>query len=378
MSPGLEGLRVALVGPSPPPHGGMANQTQLLARLLEGEGVRVERVSTNPPYRPAWIARIRGLRAVARLVPYAANLWRAAGRSDLVHIMASSGWSWHLYAAPAVWIAAARGTPAVVNYRGGGASSFFERAFWIVRPTLRRARAVAVPSAFLERIFRAHRIDISVVPNIVDLDMFRPEAETEGAQTRNPGAPKLVVARNLEPVYDVGTALRALARIRVKAPHAHLSVAGSGPERARLEALASELGLQGAVTFTGRLENHQMVGLYRDASVVLNPSLVDNMPISILEALACGVPVVSTNVGGIPDLVSDGMTALLVPPEDPDAMAAAAVSLLEDPARAEALRAAGLALAREYAWPRVRERWHAVYRSARGARVSTSPARSGS
>jgi L-malate glycosyltransferase len=152
----------------------------------------------------------------------------------------------------------------------------------------------------------------------------------------------------------------------VRSPRAHLSVAGSGPERARLEALASELGLQGAVTFTGRLENHEMVGLYRGASVVMNPSRVDNMPISILESLACGVPVVSTNVGGVPDLVSDGRTALLVPPEDPDAMAAAAISLLEDPKRADALRAAGLALAREYGWSRVRERWRDVYRAAMG------------
>src|SRR5262245_33840475 len=103
MTLGLEGLRVAIVGPSPPPHGGMANQTRLLGRLLEAEGVHVERVPTNPPYRPGWLARIRGLRAAARLIPYTAALWQAAGRSDLVHVMASSGWSWHLYAAPAVW-----------------------------------------------------------------------------------------------------------------------------------------------------------------------------------------------------------------------------------------------------------------------------------
>jgi len=221
----------------------------------------------------------------------------------------------------------------------------------------------------LERVFRGRGVATSVVPNVVDLEVFRPAGESDGARSATSDAPRLVVARNLEPVYDVATALRALARIRVKAPRAHMSVAGSGPERARLEALASELGLQGAVTFTGRLENHEMVGLYRGASVVLNPSRVDNMPISILEALACGVPVVSTNVGGIPDLVSDGRTALLVPPEDPEAMAAATVSLLEHRGRADTLRTAGLELARDYAWPRVRERWRDVYRAAVGRRA---------
>jgi glycosyltransferase involved in cell wall biosynthesis len=346
----------------------MANQTRQLARLLTEEGVQVELVPTNPPYRPAWIARMQGLRAIARLVPYLGSLWRAAGRNDLVHIMAASGWAWHLHAAPAVWIAAMRGKPAVVNYRGGGASAFFDQAFWIVRPTLRRATAIAVPSTFLERVFRARGIAPSVVPNIVDLELFRPA--NDGARAGDPQAPELVVARNLEPIYDVATALRAWARIRARSPRARLSVAGAGPERGRLEALAAELGLEGAVTFTGQVANHEVAGLYRRASVVLNPSRVDNMPISILEALACGVPVVSTNVGGVPDLVADGRTALLVPPGDPEAMAEAALSLLEQPARAEALRAAGLEQAREYAWARVRSRWGDVYGAALGARAA--------
>jgi hypothetical protein len=86
----FSGLRVALVGP-PPPAGGMANQTRQLAELLRQEGASVELVQVNAPYRPAWIGRVQGLRAVARLLPYGFGLWSAAGRAD---ISARNGQLW--------------------------------------------------------------------------------------------------------------------------------------------------------------------------------------------------------------------------------------------------------------------------------------------
>ena len=76
---------VLIVGPLPPPAGGMANQTAQLQRLLASHGLRVETVNTQAPYRPAWVARLRGIRALFRLVPYLARLWRACGRVQVVH-----------------------------------------------------------------------------------------------------------------------------------------------------------------------------------------------------------------------------------------------------------------------------------------------------
>jgi glycosyltransferase involved in cell wall biosynthesis len=122
------------------------------------------------------------------------------------------------------------------------------------------------------------------------------------------------------------------------------------------------MGLTETVRFSGRIENAQIGDLYADADLLLNPSTADNMPISILEALASGVPVVTTSAGGIPDLVRDGHTALLVPVGDPDAMAAAALRLLSDPALAWRLRSAGVREAARYTWPQVRELWQHAYR----------------
>ncbi len=367
-------LRVGLVGPLPPPSGGMANQTLQLAALLRGDGIDVETVQVNAPYRPAWAGRIKGLRAVVRMVPYLASLWRTAGRVQLFHVMANSGWSWHLFAAPAIWIARLRGKPVVINYRGGEAETFLQRAQNWVRPSLVRADAVIVPSGFLEHVFGKFGFATQVVPNIVNLERFTAARAggVQGKGARLPGV-RLLVARNLEDIYDNATALRTLALVRAQDPAATLVIAGSGPLRAVLEALAAELGLADAVTFTGRVDNAGMADLYRNADIMLNCSLVDNTPNSVLESMACGVPVVSTDVGGVPYLVEHGRTALLVPPGAPRAMADAVLRLAAEPALAAALREAGLTQVQQYTWASVRPRLLAVYRAVLAARATARP-----
>lgn len=357
MAVDFHGLRIVLVGPLPPPAGGMANQTRQLAELLRGEGAEVEVVQVNAPYRPAWAGRVMGVRALFRLVPYVARLWSVCGRADLVHVMANSGWSWHLFAAPAVWMAALRATPVVVNYRGGEAGPFLLRAGRWVRLTMRRASALLLPSGFLLDVFARHGMPGRVVPNIIDLERFQP-ASVPRASAR---APHLVVARNLEPIYGIDTVLAAFALIVQQFPGATLSVAGSGPEAAALAALAQRLGIDGQVTFTARLDRDEMAALYRSADVMLNASRVDNMPNAVLEAMASGVPVVTTNVGGIPYIVADRRTGMLVPPDDPPALARAACELLSDTGLYRSLKENGLADVRQYRWASVRGELAAAY-----------------
>ena len=348
------GLRVVLVGPLPPPAGGMANQTRQLARLLGESGVQVQLIQSNRPYRPAWIGNVRGLRAAARLVPYLAALWRALRGADIAHVMANSGWAWHLFAAPAIWLARLRGVPVLVNYRGGEAEAFLQRQARWVRPTLRLARVLAVPSGFLQGVFARYGIAAEIVPNVVDLARFAPaERQTTGQH--------IVVTRNLEQIYDIPTALRALARVRARFPAARMTIAGSGPELASLQRLAQELGIADAVRFTGRLDNERVAALYREADLLLNPSTVDNMPNSLLEAMASGVPIVSTNVGGVPFLVEHERTALLVPARDVDAMAAAVVRVFEDAGLRNRIVAAALRACRAYGWELEQPQLFAAY-----------------
>lgn len=351
--------RVCIVGPLPPPAGGMANQCEQLVRLLRGDGVSVDVVCTNAPYWPAWAGRLPVLRAGVRLLPYLWRLWRAAGRAQVMHVLANSGWAWHLCAAPALWLAKLRGTPVIVNYRGGEADAFFAQAPRHVLTALRQAALRVTPSAFLQRVFAGHGLEAQIIPNIIDLGRFIASPARDFGD-----APRLLVARNLEPIYDIATAVRTFARVREHFANARLTLAGAGPELSRLRELVAGLGLTDAVEFTGRIDNAAMPALYAQADCALNTSTVDNMPISVLEAFASGVVLVSTAAGGIPDIVTDGVGGLLAPVGDDAALAACVCRVLRDPALAARLRASGLEAAAAVGWSNVRPRWLASYRFA--------------
>ena len=356
--------RIGIVGPLPPPSGGMANQCEQLARLLKAEGAQVELVRSNQPYWPPVVGKVPVFRAVWRLFHFLALLWRALGRVDVLHIFANSGWSWHLVALPAMQLARWRKVAVIVNYRGGQADVFFSYGPRHVLRLLSRATLRVTPSDYLRRVFAKHGLIAQVIPNIIDLSRFGPTD-----RRRSGIGPHLIVTRNLELIYDISTAIRAFALIRQRLPNALLTVAGTGPERLALEQLVVRLGVKGAVTFSGQIDNKNIVDLYAAADCLLNPSTVDNMPISILEAMASGVPVISTDAGGIPDMVRHGVTALLVPVGDHEAMANQALQLLEDHGMADRLRAAGIAEVQRYGWPNVKPMWQAAYQCASGKGV---------
>ena len=163
------------------------------------------------------------------------------------------------------------------------------------------------------------------MPNIVDLTRFRFALRAANV------APHLVVTRNLEAIYDIPTAMRAFATRAPGFPGGTPLRGGYRPRaRRNLEALAASLGIADAVRFAGRSTAIRWRRSTGEADLMLNPSRVDNMPNSVLEALACGLPVVSTRVGGVPYIVRDGVTALLVDAGDAEAMAAAVLRLLRD------------------------------------------------
>jgi glycosyltransferase involved in cell wall biosynthesis len=358
--------RVVVVGPLPPPAGGMANQTRQLTELLRSAHADVTLVQTNARYRPAWIGHIPAVRAVFRLLPYLWSLWHTLSRGKVMHLMANSGWAWHLFSAPAIWMAWLRGVPVVVNYRGGEAEPFLARSQRVVRFSMRRVAQLIVPSAFLQEVFARYGMCATIVPNIIDLARFCP------GDARSNDSAHLIVARNLEPIYDNATAILAFQIVRSLFPNARLTIAGSGPDAKSLRQLVDELGLADAVQFVGRLDRDAMAALYRSADIMLNPSLADNMPNSVLEALASGVPVVTTNVGGVPYIVQEGVTALLVPPADPQAMASACLKILQSDDLWRHLSAAGLAEVQRYTWERVAPLLAATYRQAiADARVSS-------
>ena len=347
--------RIAVVAAALDILGGQGIQAVELIEALRTEGIGVTFIPINPAFPP-------GLRRVRRW-PYARTLLNQAfylpglarlRGADVAHVFSASYWSFLLGPVPAMLAARALGKRVVLHYHSGEAEDHLRAWGTLVHPWLRLADAIVVPSEYLRGIFERHGYRPHVIPNVVSTARLR-------YRERTPPRPRLLSTRNLEPHYRVDNTLRAFALIRKRYPEATLTVAGYGSQETGLRRLARLVGEEG-IRFVGRVEPDVMPALYDHADVFVNSSVVDNQPVSILEALASGLPVVSTGAGDIPRMLRHGAAGLIVGPCDPQAMAAAVVRLLEDRDLAARLTRCGLEEVRAYAWPEVRRAWEVVYR----------------
>ena len=158
------------------------------------------------------------------------------------------------------------------------------------------------------------------------------------AQARHlaaPDEPILIHLSNFRPVKRVTDVVKIFARVAQERP-AQLVLVGDGPDRSAAEYLAHDLGIQQRVHFLGKQDRvNELLAL---ADLMLMPSELESFGLAALEAMACKVPAIATRVGGVPELIDDGVTGLLYPVGDVDGMAAGALSLLNDPARLQAMR----------------------------------------
>jgi D-inositol-3-phosphate glycosyltransferase len=234
------------------------------------------------------------------------------------------------------------------------------RASAIIATCTDEVRELAAYGAGPDRIY--------VVPCGVDCEHFCPGPQEASLPPipRCAGAARVVTLGRLVPRKGFGTVIAAMAGV----PDAELIVAG-GPDQAqlddepemwRLRKIAAESGVANRVTFTGRVAHQDVPALLRSADVVVTDPWYEPFGIVPLEAMACGVPVIASAVGGHLDTVTDGVTGLLVPPRDPQALAERIRHLLDQPARRRELGAAGVTRARSrYSWARIAAETEAVY-----------------
>ncbi len=348
-------LRVAIVAPTLEILGGHSVQA---AALLDGwsqdRDVEAWLVPINPP-PPGWLAGAARLRYVRTLLTQATFwplLWRELRRADVVHVFSASYTSFLLAPLPAWLVARCLGKPVLLNYHSGEAPDHLRRSR-LARAVLRRIGTSIVPSRFLVDVFARFGLAAEAIPNVIDRGRFR-------FSRRDVLRPHLLSTRNFEANYNVACTLRAFARIQVRHPHATLTVVGSGSERESLQVLAAALGLRG-VRFLGRVAPDDMAQHYADADVYLQTPAVDNMPLSVLEAFASGVPVVSTDVGGVRAMLTHDVHGLLAPPDDDAAIADAVCRLLDEPGLGTRLADAARRETDGYVWDAVRDRWASAY-----------------
>jgi D-inositol-3-phosphate glycosyltransferase len=299
----------------------------------------------------------------------------AAQRPDVIHT--------HFWMSAVAALDAAAGIPVVHTFHALGTVKRRHQAAQDTSPRERLAieRRIAasvdrIVATCTDEVFELLRMDadrrrITVIPCGVDLDRFGPGP----AEPRDHGVHRLVAVCRLVMRKGVGNAIEALAGV----PGAELHVAGGPPsdeldrypEVRRLRALAEAAGVADRVTLRGRVDRDAMPALLRSADAVVCVPWYEPFGIVPLEAMACGVPVVASAVGGQTDSVVHGRTGIHVPPRDPDALAAALRSLLADRRRREELGAAGARRARErYGFDRIAKATRAVYADVAPARVT--------
>lgn len=199
----------------------------------------------------------------------------------------------------------------------------------------------------IEREFRVAPGHIRVIPCGVDTDRFRPREKAGRGRPGRERIPRVVCVSRHVAVKNLGLLLEACALLRDRAVPFRCVLVGDGPLRADLERHCARLRLRGRVRFAGALEQGRVLAWWRRATVAVLTSESEGMPVCLMEAAACGVPAVSTAVGGVPELIRDGVTGLLARAGGAAGVADALETLLRDPARAARMGAASRRLAEE-------------------------------
>ncbi len=322
--------------------GSITTQGQIVADLFSRDGYDVISVSSK---------RNR----LARLIEIISTIARYRKVIDVLVIEVYSGLAM-VFADIASLIAKYTRIPLVLVLHGGNLPEFTERYSNWVQRVFKRADVIVAPSRFLARKFARHGFQVRVIPNVIDLDRYP-------NQQRQSVSPKLIWMRSFHDIYNPEMALEVFSRLKIEHPAATLVMAGAdkGLEH-KLKRRASAEGLDASVRFPGFLDHDAKVREFSAADVYLNTNRIDNMPVSIIEAWAMGLPVVATNVGGVSCIIKSSETGLLVADGDVDEMVEAVNSLLNDPQLASRLSTQGRLQAEMSSWKSVRQKWEDVFR----------------
>jgi glycosyltransferase involved in cell wall biosynthesis len=265
-----------------------------------------------------------------------------AFRPDVIHVHSATGYG--------LWSLAARFRPTIVSVWGSDVISFpsnWPRRF-LVRTVLQRATHITATSRFLAGkvtdILPGSRDRISIIPFGVNIpERVEPFPES--------GPVKLCFIKVHYPVYGLDILIRAMVEVVNAIPDIVLSIAGEGPMTENLKRMVTTLGLDDNIRFVGFVENRDIYSFIRQHHLMVMPSLMESFGVAVLEAGACGRASLASRVGGVPEVLLDGKTGVMVPAGDSHVLAETIISLAND---REALRRMGLAaykfVRENYAW----------------------------
>lgn len=331
-------MNILLVCNYKPGVGGISGQVEILQRKLRSEGHTADIFSTKA--------------SVLKRLLLPLQLRSAAKHYDVLHIHCCSGWGF-LPAVVGVTVGRRLKKRVVLTYHGGGGERFFDKHTCLVKHYLMRTDANIVLSGFLASVFDKHHLPYTIIPNIIELDEshYRERASIQ---------PNFICIRAHEPLYNIPCILRAFQKALTELPEATLTLVGGGSQHEVLLALTEDMGLKN-VTFTGRVDNKEIYQHLDKADVMLSAPIVDNMPVSLLEAMNAGLLVISSNVGGVPYMVENGQTGYLFSSDDSDALASLMIQTVRKPSESLSIIRNAHRAVDVYRWENIREQIYTTY-----------------
>ncbi len=287
-----------------------------------------------------------------RLLDMMATAWTRRRAYSVAQMAVFSGQAF-LWAEAVCWTLRRAGKPYVLNLQGGKLPRFTGRWPGRVRRLLQRAAGVTAPSGYLRHELRLSREDIRLIPNAIELVRYPFRLRTQPA-------PRLAWLRAFGQTYNAPLAPQVVARLTSEFPETHLTMVGPDKRdgsRERTLRTAESLGVADRLETPGGVLRSEVPQRLTQSDVFLNTTNAECFGISTIEAMACGLCVVSTNVGGVPYLLEHEGDALLVPPNDADAMAAAVRRILTEPGLAARLSENARRKAEQFDWSIVLPQW---------------------
>lgn len=346
-------IRILIVAASMREIGGQSIQAKrLFDAFANDETIELSFIPNNPE---TVFQNIKYLRTIFASLKFWWSLLTNIYKFDVVQVFSSGSTGYVIATLPPLLFSRIYAKKVILNYHSGELEAHIETWKKTALPTMRKFDEIVVPSQFLVDVFAKYGFKAKAIFNFADSEKFK-------FRTRKPLRPVFLSNRNFEAHYQVADVLRAFQIIQKKYPEAKLFVAGFGSQGKELKKLAADLSLQN-VEFVGKIPNEKMPQLYEKADIYLNSSIVDNMPLSFIEAFSAGTPIVSYATGGIPYIVENGETGLLVEQNNFEDLAQKAIFLLENQDTAQKMIANAEKQSRIYQTKNVKKDWENYYQS---------------
>ena len=327
------------VGTFPVPEHGSRGISEDLCARLASTGWQMRIVSRHPS-------------RIGRVVEMLWTCWRERHRYRVAAVDLYSGPAF--FWAKAVCVVLRRiGKPYILMLHGGNLPKFAASRQGMVRSLLASAVAVTTPSYYLMEHMQPYRNDIQVLPNGISISSYP-------HQLRRQGALRLIWLRAFHEIYNPVMAVHVLALLKQECPDIHLTMIGPDKGDGSLQKTRQEaerLCVIDNLTLLGSVRKEDVPGKLADGDIFLNTARIDNTPVSVLEAMASGLCVVSTSVGGIPYLVRGGYEALLVPSDNAESMAEAVRRIIVEPDLSRRLSSNARRKVEQLDWSVILPRW---------------------